>query len=58
MQESNPLGPTNYTGSNTETHKCKAVNRVQTLTTKKTKASGIAFVKELELARPEGEAER
>lgn len=57
MQEPNPLGPTNYTGSNTETSKCKVVSRVQTLTTK-TKPSGVAIVKELELARPKGEAER
>jgi hypothetical protein len=34
MQSSIPLGPTNYTGSNTETSKCKAVSGVQTLTTK------------------------
>jgi hypothetical protein len=42
---------------NTETSKCKAVSRVQTLTTK-TKPSGVAIVKELELARPKGEAEK
>jgi hypothetical protein len=28
------LGPTNYRGSNTVTCKCKALKRVQTLTTK------------------------
>ena len=58
MQAPNPLGPTNYTGSNIETSKCKAVSRVQTLTTKRTKPSGVAIVKELKLARPKGEAER
>jgi hypothetical protein len=52
-----PLGPTNYTGSNTETSNCKTVSRVQTLTTKM-KPSGVAIVKELELARPKGEVER
>jgi hypothetical protein len=57
MQESNPLGPTNYTGSNSETSKCKALSIVQTLTTK-TKPSGVAIVKELELAGSKEEQER
>ena len=48
---------TRYTGSNTETSKRKAVSIVQTLTTK-TKPSDVAIVKELELARPKGEAEK
>ena len=49
--------PANYTGSNTETSKRKAVSIVQTLTIK-TKPSDVAIVKELELARPKGEAEK
>ena len=57
VRESNPTEPANYTASNTETSKCKAVSRVQTLNTK-TKPSGVAIVKELELARPKGEAEK
>jgi hypothetical protein len=52
-----PLGPTNYTGSNTATCKCKAVSRVQTLTTKP-KPSGVTIVNEMGLARPKGKGER
>jgi len=31
VRESNPTEPANYTASNTETSKCKAVSRMQTL---------------------------
>jgi hypothetical protein len=37
MQGPNPTEPANYTGSNTETSKCKAVSIVQTLTTKRSR---------------------
>ena len=57
MVGTNPTEPANYWVKTTETSKCKAVSRVQTLTTK-TKPSGVAIVKELELARPKGEAEK
>ncbi|HYY68017.1 MAG TPA: hypothetical protein VE572_06700 [Nitrososphaeraceae archaeon] len=52
-----PLGPPNYTGSNTETYKSKTVSRVQTLTTKM-KQPGVTIVNEMGLARPKGKGER
>ena len=57
MRGPNPTEPANYWVKNTEASNCKAVTRAQSLTTK-TKPSGVAIVKELELARPKGEAEK
>jgi hypothetical protein len=54
---SHPTEPANYRVKNTKASSCKAVSRMQILITK-TKLSGVAIVKELELARPKGEAEK
>jgi len=45
----NPLGPTNYMGSNNEVSKSKAVNRVQSFTTK-SKSPKVAIVEQLRLS--------
>jgi len=44
-----PLGTTNYRGSNNEASKSKAVNRVQSFTTK-SKSPKVAIVEQLRLS--------
>jgi hypothetical protein len=52
-----PLGPTNYTDSNTAACKHKVVDRVQTLITK-ARLSSVSFKKRPELDTLKGEQER
>jgi hypothetical protein len=51
-----PLGPTNYTGSNTAKCKSKVVDRVQTSITKE-KSASRSTKEELELDTLKGEQE-
>jgi hypothetical protein len=57
MEEPNPLGPTNYTGSNTATPKYRVVDRVQTPNTK-ILSSSLSFKDKPELAGSKGEQEQ